>query len=56
MTDSLPCAICGESVPLDLDYVAIQKESRHIDSRDEMVTYYLHERCASSVTRGWSEP
>ena len=56
MTDSLPCAICGESVPLDMDYIVVSREARNVGDRNQMETYYLHKRCASSVTRGWSEP
>lgn len=56
MTESLPCAVCGHSVPLDMDYVTVLATTKRIRDRDEQDDYVLHEECARSALEGWSTP
>lgn len=56
MVESLPCAICGHNVPLDMDHRVVRDEKKRTDDRDRQDDYVLHDRCADAVFDGWSTP
>lgn len=56
MVESLTCAVCGGSVPLDEDHRRVTDEKKRTRDRDEQDDYYLHDRCANAVFDGWRTP
>jgi len=56
MTESLPCAVCGYPVPLDMDHRRVTDKKVSTRDRDDQDDYYLHERCADAVFDGWRTP
>lgn len=51
-----PCAVCERGVDPSTDHVVLEAEWKHINDRDELDEYYLHDRCAMRVIGGWREP
>lgn len=54
--ETVICAVCGESVPLDGDYAHIEIEKKRINDRDDREDYYLHTECRLETVRDWHEP
>ena len=54
--ESLPCAVCGDPVPLDLDHTEVEVENVRTTDRNALETFYLHDECARSTFEGWSRP
>ena len=66
--ESVPCAFCGDPVPLDEDHVSIDATIERIRDRNERTDFYAHVRCflkeaepSRSVedagdAEGWSRP
>lgn len=55
MSDPL-CAICRESVPLDVAHYQVTAEAFDPHGADDRDDYYLHVACAHSTMDGWREP
>ncbi|MUV57209.1 hypothetical protein SAMN04487947_0422 [Halogeometricum rufum] len=56
MVDSLTCAVCGGSVPLDEDHHYVTDEKKRMHDRDEQDEFVLHDRCARATFEGWWSP
>lgn len=59
MTDSLPCAICGDPVYFDGTdprFVAVDAHTIRYDEADEVEEYYLHAHCFEGAAGGWRSP
>lgn len=56
MVESLPCAICGYSVPLDEDHDYVTVEHKRMRDRDQQEEYILHTRCSRAVFEGYRTP
>lgn len=56
MVESLTCAVCGGSVPLDQDHTYVTVEKNRMHDRDEQDEFVLHGRCAHAAFEGWRSP
>jgi hypothetical protein len=54
--DSVTCAVCGGSVPLDQDHARVNVETVRTRDRNDVDDYVLHDLCALAVFEGWSSP
>ncbi|MFB6120968.1 MAG: hypothetical protein ABEJ68_07640 [Halobacteriaceae archaeon] len=50
------CAVCGRGVAPDSDHVKVEAEAVKMRDRNDVDTYYLHDRCARRVIGGWRKP
>jgi hypothetical protein len=50
------CAICGNHVPRDRDYVSVLGTHKLINDRNEQDDYILHRECWNNLTEGWELP
>jgi len=50
------CAECGEHVAPDMDHIHLEAESRRMDDRNEIDTFYFHRECWWDVSENWVSP
>lgn len=53
---SATCAVCQRSVAPDGDHFVVELEHKRMRDRNDVDTYYLHERCAWNVLGSWGKP
>jgi hypothetical protein len=54
--ETVCCAVCRQTVPLDSDHVEITAEITRIRDRDDRDDYVLHTECWHSISDGWMTP
>jgi hypothetical protein len=54
--ESVYCAICRKSVPLDEDHVEVGAEFVKTEDMNDVEEYAAHEDCWRSISEGWIRP
>lgn len=50
------CAVCGRTVPPDMDHVRLDAETVRTDDRNDVDDYVFHTRCWYGVAGSWRKP
>lgn len=56
MSEYPPCAVCGRDVHLEDEHVEVEAEELPRTEFANMDSYWFHERCWRSVSKGWFQP
>jgi hypothetical protein len=56
MKEEPDCAVCGQTVPMDLGFAEIEVTHHRTSDRNKTRLYYCHPGCAEEAVGDWNQP